>query len=218
MSYVKARQPVYSMVEVDGSYELAEEIPQDSVSLYTTGLMVLTFESENTAKSYSWEGEENWTIDWGTEDVQLFGERDTLFGTFNQEQFIVSSTLDDRPTQYFFDPLEVKNFESPSLSDQALTAKVKGHYFDKNTFQFGVTEVGFSDTKGQSSDQYTWHSLENLEAVEYQLQWDLLEDVYNEFGMIYFYKKGKQVRGIFYPIIDDLRRPLRKEVQFKKDK
>lgn len=217
MAYVKAKQPIYTMVEVDGKYELAEDTPQDSSYIFGTGLMVLEFQDNQKAVSYSWEGQENWTTKFEKGQVELYGDRDTLFGVFNQSQFKVSSTLDDRPTEYFFERLDTKSYQSPELANTSLTARVKGHYFNNNSFRFGVTELQHEDEQNQNQDQYTWHSLTNLEVVEYELQWEMLgNDVYSEFGMMYIYQKGKQIRGVVYPIVEDAVTPKRYEIRFKK--
>ena len=219
MAYVKAKQPIYTMVEVDGQYELAEDIPQDSSYVFGTGLMVLEFLDNQKAVSYSWEGREDWTTQFDNDRIELFGGRDTLYGTFNKGQFVVSSTLDDRPTKYFFEELKTKAYQSPELVNTSFAAKVKGHYFNNNNFHFGTTEVQHGDGQKQNKDQYTWHSLTNLEVVEYELLWEMLGDMtYSEFGMMYLYQEGKQVKGVVYPITESTETPKRYEVRFKKSR
>ena len=79
-------------------------------------LMVLDFRKGIT--SYSWEGEESWTSKVLKDSIYLFGQGDTLYGVFNEQMIILSSTLDDRPTEYHSDK-DIFQFEtegSPSTS------------------------------------------------------------------------------------------------------
>ena len=62
LTHVKALQPVYTMVEIDGAFELAGDEPQDSSFLYNSGLMTIEFQKTNAAISHSWDGEEGWSV------------------------------------------------------------------------------------------------------------------------------------------------------------
>lgn len=215
MAYVKALQPVYTMVEVDGEYQLDESVPQDSSFLYNSGLMVIEFGKKNKAISHSWDGKENWTIKIDQNKIQLFGERDTLFGEFNQKQIIVSSTLDDRPTFYHFEQLDVKKFSTFSLSEGEWSIDLENHHLSdlitRFTYQSIDSTIEFSSNK---SKLYFTYVLDKLQAIEYDFPPSQEKDLQQELSTIYFFKsKRKGIIGVFYPITDGLDVPERKSLR-----
>ena len=62
MAYIKAKQPVFTMVQKDGELVLEDETPQDSTIIYSPGLMLMQPFSKDSAVSYSWYGAEKWSI------------------------------------------------------------------------------------------------------------------------------------------------------------
>lgn len=205
MAYVRAKQPIYTMVDNEGSFELADEIPQDSTYLFSPGLMAIYFDDKIT--SYSWEGEERFSQSIVEDSIYLFGQRDTLFGVFTDKKLILSSTLDDRPTEYHFDPLEEEDYESPELLGYSWKARVEAHPFDKNLLRFSLSP---------NSAEYTFKPLNlgPLKAFEYELPATSPDVSDQEYGIVYLFQtRRNRVEGVFYPARDDSGAPLRKELR-----
>ncbi len=203
MSYVRAKQPIWTMVQSEGRFELDEEPPQDSTYLFSPGLMVLDF--REGISSYSWEGQESWTSKVLKDSLYLFGQRDTLYGVFNEQKIILSSTLDDRPTEYHFDQLPSKTFKKPDLIGKKWKVSSKGHHFDKDIFEF-ATE-GDPNTS-LMNDQHTFIQID--QGILIAFEFDLLNaSNEQEYGMVYLYQeRGKTVRGVFYAAPDDTNPPV----------
>lgn len=208
MSYVRAKQPIWTMIENEGSFEMDEEPPQDSTFLFSPGLMVIDFRDE--IKSYSWEGEEKWTSRLAKDSLYLFGQRDTLYGVFNAQKLILSSTLDDRPTEYHFDKLPSSNFNKPDLLGKRWKVSVDQHHFDKDYFSF---KSAGNPATSLMNDLHTFIEIDQtiLSAFEFDL---LNEKNEQEYGIVYLYReKGKTVRGVFYATPNDTEPPTAKNLK-----
>lgn len=208
MAYVRAKQPIWTMVQNEGSFEMDEEPPQDSTYLFSPGLMVLDLKED--IKSYSWEGEESWTSKLEKDSIYLFGQRDTLYGIFNAQKIILSSTLDDRPTEYHFEKLPTSKFSKPDLAGKRWRVSAKGHHFDGDYFQF--KNSGEPKTS-LMNDEHTFIEIDQtlLTAFEFDL---LNEENQQEYGIVYLYReRGKTVRGIFYAAPNDTDPPVAKELK-----
>jgi len=208
MAYVRAKQPIFTMVNLGDGYELDSEAPQDSTYLYSPGLMTIHFEEEIT--SYSWDGKENWLSKTVNDSIYLYGERDTLYGVFSEQKVILSSTLDDRPTEYHFDPLGDEGYDSPDLLGYSWTVKAKGHSFDKRTFQFSLSP-------NNSGNSFEPLDLGPMKAFEYELPASSPDASDQEYGIVYLYQtRKKRVEGVFYPAQDDSDAPLRKTIRLSR--
>lgn len=214
LTYVKALQPLYTMIEVDGKFELDEEDPQDSSFLYNSGLMTIEFEKKNKAVSHSWDGEEKWEFVLDQKNIQLFGERDTLSGEFTQNQLILSSSLDDRPTFYHFEKLEEKKLSTLRLAEQNLRVTTEKHFFNDNVFFFTADDTKeFKTYRDSESKFFFTYNLGKLNAIEYDFYPQDAEEFKQELGTVYFYQTGKKIiKGFFYPIYDGLREPERQNI------
>ena len=216
MAYLEAKQPIYTMVEIDGEYQMADEVPQDSSFVFSNGLMLINFEGLNPI-SYSWEGKETWTYEIEEDKIFLYSKKDTLYGNYSEGQFAVSSTLDDRPTIYYFKPLGF-NAEFARLANTSWSVETEGNYFNKKEFYFSEDKVEGTTISGDAKEDYSYYALENLNTLEYEISYPLLENTYSEFGMMYLFKDGKKkLRGVYYSIIDD-QEPQRKEISFRRIK
>ena len=216
MAFVEAKQPIYTMIEIDGQYQMAEDAPQDSSFVYSTGLMLINFDKNETV-SYSWEGEEKWTYQIEEHSIYLFSKKDTLYGNYQTNQFAVSSTLDDRPTTYFFQPLGFKA-DFTDLKNSAWTFKQEDNFFNKKELYFDEEKVEVKVQTEGASEDYIYYGLDNLNTVEYEISYPVLESNYSEFGMMYLFKSGrKKLKGVYYPIIND-REPQRKEIELRRIK
>ena len=103
MGYIKAKQPVFTMIQKNGRLSLEDETPQDSTYIYGPGLMLLEAVTRDSAVSYSWGQEEKWAIEYRQDELRFNGKADTLYGNFDAEgRLVLSSTIDDRPTDYVF--------------------------------------------------------------------------------------------------------------------
>jgi len=205
MAYVRAKQPIFTMYDNGGNFELADEVPQDSTYLYSPGLMTINFGEEIT--SYSWEGKEAWSLKTVADSIYLFGQRDTLYGIFGPQKVVLSSTLDDRPTEYHFDPLEKATDETPQLLGYSWKVRAKGHAFDKKTLQFSLAP---------NNSGYVFKPLDLglMKAFEYELPSSAPDANDQEYGIVYLYKSGrKRVMGVFYPAQNDSEAPNRKEIR-----
>ncbi len=209
LAYVKALQPIYTMVEQDGEYQIDESEPQDSSFLYNSGLTVIEFGKGNVAKSYSWGEKEDWTVSVKNNTIELFGKRDTLYGSFNKEQLIVSSTLDDRPTFYHFEPLNKKKLSTFSLEEKEWAVDLENHHLGNQILIFSNSKSKSQiDDEPTKSKVYFTYKIGNLWAVEYDFQPDPEHGFEQELGTIYFYKPKKGViTGVFYPITDGIDQP-----------
>lgn len=218
LTHVKALQPVYTMVEIDGAFELTGDEPQDSSFLYNSGLMTIEFQKTNAAISHSWDGEEGWAVKLDKETLYLYGQRDTLFGEYNKGGIILRSTLDDRPTYYNFSPLDEKRFSTPSLLEGSWEVVSDNSFFNGLNVSY-TTDSSYQVASGKSlnSQIYFTYNLGNLAAIEYDFPPTSEMGDGQELGTIYLFKtRGKKIKGIFYPITDGLTAPIKSELTLSK--
>lgn len=202
------------MVEIDGAFELVDEAPRDSSFLYNSGLMTIEFQDTNNATSHSWDGEEQWTLELQKEKIYLYGQRDTLYGDFNQNKLILRSTLDDRPTFYHFSPINEKRFSTPDLIGEKWTITSTNPLLNDLNITF-TTDSTYQISTGKSinSHVYFTYQLDNLAAIEYDFPTTSAMEDNQELGTIYLFKtRGKNVKGIFYPITDGITAPTKSEL------
>ncbi len=218
LTHVKALQPIYTMVEIDGAFELTDDAPQDSSFLYNSGLMTIEFQKTNAAISHSWDGEEAWTVELDKETLYLYGQRDTLFGEYNKGEVILRSTLDDRPTYYNFSPLDEKRFSTPSLlkgsweirSENSLLGDLKISFTTDSTYQV-------ASGKSLNSQIYFTYGLGKLAAIEYDFPATSAMGEGQELGTIYLFKtRRNKIKGIFYPITDGTTTPTKSVLTLSK--
>ena len=216
MAYVEAKQPIYTMVEIDGQYQMADDVPQDSSFVYSNGLMLIDFDSKEPV-SYSWDGKENWTYLIKQDEIYLYSEKDTLYGKYEQSQFAVSSTLDDRPTIYYFKPLGFKA-DFAELNQTAWEVKTENNFFSNKEFHFNNDAVERKVVTEGANEDYNYYGLENLNTIEYEISYPVLEGAYSEFGMIYLFRYGrKKLKAVYYPVVGD-KEPQRKGLELRKIK
>lgn len=214
LTHVKALQPVYTMVEIDGEFELVDDAPRDSSFLYNSGLMTIEFQNAQNATSHSWDGEEQWTLALQKEKFYLYGQRDTLYGDFNEDELILRSTLDDRPTFYHFSPLNEKRFSTPDLLGKTWTINSTNTLLSELNMTF-TTDSTYQVSTGKSfkSKIYFTYELNQLAAIEYDFPPTSEMGDNQELGTIYLFKtRGKKVKGIFYPITDGVTAPTKSEL------
>ncbi|OEK02650.1 hypothetical protein BFP97_14460 [Roseivirga sp. 4D4] len=214
LKYVKALQPVFTMVEIDGQYEMVDEDPQDSTFLYNSGLMTLEFQKRSTAKTHSWDGEEQWTFDKANDQIYFYGQRDTLYGTYNKQELILRSTLDDRPTYYHFTPFEAKKISTPKILEGQWQLNSSKPYFKDLQVQF-TTDSTYQVTTGKSlkSQKYFTYLFDDISAVEFDFPPNDKERDQHEMGTIYIYQtRKKEIKGVFYAIKDGVAVPIKSEL------
>ncbi len=214
LTHVKALQPVYTMVEIDGVYEIVDEDPQDSTYLYNSGLMTIEFQNKKGIISHSWDGKEEWTMDQNDDILYLYGQRDTLYGEYTDESLILRSTLDDRPTYYNFSPLPEKKFSTPRLLTDKWTVSSENELLNNLEITF-TTDSSYQIATGKSinSQVYFTYNLDNLAAIEYDFPPQSDQDDSQELGTIYLFETRKKVvKGVFYPITDGVNVPEKSEL------
>lgn len=214
LKYVKALQPVFTMVEIDGQYEMVEEDPQDSTFLYNSGLMTLKFGKKSRASTHSWDGEEQWTFDKTKDQIYFYGKRDTLYGTYDKEELILRSTLDDRPTYYHFTPFKEKKISTANLLEGQWRISSSKSYFNDKEFTF-TTDSTYQVTTGKSleSKKYFTYRFDQISAVEFDFPPNDKKSEDHELGTIYIYQtRKKETRGIFYAIKDGVAVPVKSEL------
>lgn len=209
MAHIKAKQPVLSATMEQGELVFDEGDPKDSSEVYTPGLMVVQFEPDNKAKSFSWEGNENWR--WSLEDDSLlmFGKRDTLYGNYSAEQIVLSSTLDNVPTQYTFLSIEDNLELQPIKPGTKGKISISDHVLNGLELAFERDTVIASSNSVQGLELYLT-TIGSLQVIEYALD---KENDKVELGIIYlFMENRRKYKGLIYPVIDDFRRPKELEL------
>ena len=209
MAHIKAKQPVLSATMEEGELVFDEGLPFDSSEVYTPGLMVIQFELNQTAQSYSWDGNEGWTWRLIEDSLVMLGEKDTLFGSFSEEAIVVSSTIDQVPTEYTFlkveDDLEMERIKPGSKAGLTIT----DHPFDQLQLTFEQDTVMASSKEIEGLELYLT-TIGPLQVIEYGFDREF-EKV--ELGIIYLFRESrKRYRGLFYPVIDDFRKPKPNEL------
>lgn len=212
MAYIKAKQPVLSATMEMGELVFDEGAPVDSSEVYTPGLMLLQFNSAETAQSYSWDGNESWQVKLMGDSMQMFSKKDTLFGSFTPEKMVLSSTIDAVPTAYTFlkvsDQLKMTNI----TSGQSAKISSKDHPFDGLVLTFEQDTVITNATDIPGLELYLTN-IGPLQVIEYGFDRDNSKV---ELGIIYlFSEKRRRFLGLFYPVIDDFKRPKSLELELK---
>ena len=204
MAHIKAKQPVLSATMEQGELTFDEGDPYDSSEVYTPGLMVIQFESQRSAISHSWDGNESWQWQLQQDSLLMFGERDTLYGSYSQDQIILSSTVDAVPTEYTFlkveDKLKLEGVEAKTKAE----FKIPDHPFDnlQLTFQQDTVLTEANNIKGL---ELYLTNIGPLQVIEYTFDRDYSKV---ELGIVYLFRdKRKKYRGLFYPVVDDFKKP-----------
>lgn len=210
MAHIKAKQPVLSATLEQGELVFDEGLPFDSSVVYTSGLMVVQYEANQTAKSYSWDGNENWTWQLLEDSLLMFGKKDTLFGTYSPKAILVSSTVDPVPTEYTFlkvdDKLELEHLKPGTKTN----LKIDDHPFDKLELTFEQDTVLTGPNEIEGLEMYLT-TIGPLQVIEYSFD-KPLEKV--ELGIIYLFReRRRKYKGLFYPVVDDFRKPSSKELE-----
>ena len=173
-------------------YELDSETPKG---------IRLTFIVQDSCQSllmiiiygYSWDGRESWTSEIQEDSIYLFGQRDTLYGVFSDQKIILSSTLDDRPTEYHFEQVDRKKLKAPDLLGFSWKVDIEGHSFDESTFQFSLSP----NSSGTSFEPI---DMGNMTAFEYEIPATSPIANDEEYGIVYLYQVRKnRVEGLFLP-------------------
>ncbi|MFY0591530.1 hypothetical protein [Roseivirga sp.] len=217
MTYVKVLQPVYTMVDNNGSFEIDDSAPQDSSFLYNSGLMTFKFGAQNRATSISWDGPEKWTFDLDQNEIQLYGQRDTLYGKVENKQIVLSSTLDDRPTFYYFEKLDAKTLSTNNLVSKTYTVNIDNHILSNNklTFTTDTTQV-FNNKAGSLRKVFFTYDLDDISAFEFDFYPEAGTGFQQELGTVYIFQdQENELKGVFFPIYDGLEVPERKYLKLE---
>jgi len=210
MAYIKAKQPVLSATMEQGELVFDEGVPADSSEIYTSGLMVVEFQSDKTAQSFSWDGNERWSWSLQEDSLLMFGKKDTLYGNFTPEKIILSSTIDAVPTEYTFFTVD-KGLELEAIEPGTRgKISVNEHPFNSLEITFEQDTVVAATNNIPGLELYLT-TIGSLQVIEYALDRE-----YNkvELGIIYLFREDrKKYRGFFYPVIDDFRRPKEMELE-----
>ncbi|MEC7755210.1 hypothetical protein [uncultured Roseivirga sp.] len=212
MAYSKARQPVLSATMEQGELVFDKGTPFDSSEVYTPGLMVLQFGDARTAKSYSWDGNENWRWRIIQDSLLMFGQRDTLYGRLSTDEIVLSSTIDAVPTEYTFLKVESGLSLTTLPAKAQLELSIDEHVFDGQRWLFQKDTVYAVNTATPGQELFLT-TLEPLQVVEYAI--DKAHGKV-ELGIIYlFQEKRKRYVGLFYPVVDDFTRPKARRLNFR---
>lgn len=212
MAHIKAKQPVLSATMEQGELVFDEGLPYDSSEVYTPGLMVVEFDNDQTARSFSWDGDENWSWSLMQDSLLMFGKKDTLYGHFEASRIVLSSTIDAVPTEYTFLKIEDGLEMGPVTPGSEAQMLAEGHPFDqlKITFEQDTVIAAANNIPGLELYLTT---IGPLQVIEYAMDRDYGKV---ELGMIYLFReKRKKYRGYFYPVIDDFRKPKEMEMELR---
>lgn len=216
MAYVKAKQPVFTMIRQNGELSLEDETPEDSTIIQSHGLMLLQALTDDKARSYSWDGEENWEIEYLDKGLRLKGSVDSLYGDFDAEgRLVLSSTLDDVPTQYFFEPLNFPGKAQPlEIVNTQWTVDADAGLLSNQLLSFQADSVLTNEHEGRAAfGEYYIHPLGQQTALEFVIN---LPD--NYMGIIYFTRiRKRKMEGIFYEIVDDNQKPVRLPITLRRN-
>ena len=215
MAYIKAKQPVFTMIQVDGELTLENETPQDSTIIYSPGLMLLKSVSADSAVSYSWEGAEQWNIERIDDQIWLNGKRDSLYGNFNGiGELVLSSTLDDRPTDYVFEQLNFgKSANKLDIENTSWSVSAQDSFLNDQLINFKKDSVLVSEIEGKATyGEYYIHPIEDKFAVEF-----VVNAPSTHIGIIYFTKvTKKKMEGVFYELLEDGILPEKTKITLKR--
>lgn len=199
MSHTSSMQPLFEAYYEGGELMYNESDPIDSTVMHNPGLMILRLLSDSTAVSYSLGQQEDWRFNRNGQSLVLYGQRDTLQGTFSNERLQLTSTLDDGQAQYTFVPLDMSPIALTELSDTRWRAQVPGHPMDGAAVRFELEAPFLIPTEGD-----TVHAAEvyHVQMGPYFItDYTLSQLSPQEFGIIYWYKQSaKQLAGLFFPL------------------
>ncbi len=206
MTYIKAKQPVFTMIQEDGELTLEDETPQDSTIIYSPGLMLMKPFSKDSAISYSWEDVEKWAFEKLDSQFWFYGARDSLYGNFDSEgRLVLSSTLDDRPTEYVFEKQKFARSASRlSVENTSWNISAEDSYLNDQIISFKQDSVLTSELNGKAEfGEYYIHPIEDKFAIEF-----VVNTPKSYIGIIYITKVArKKMEGVFYALIEDGIRP-----------
>lgn len=215
MSYIKAKQPVFTMIQQDGELTLEDETPQDSTIIYSPGLMLMKPFSKDSAMSYSWEDTEKWAFERLGGRLWFYGERDSLYGDFDTEgRLVLSSTLDDRPTDYVFEKQRfARSAGRLNVENTTWTVGAEDSFLDNQVLFFKKDSVLTSELNGEAAfGEYYIHPIEDNFAIEF-----VVNTPKAHIGIIYITKvTRKKMEGIFYALVEDGIRPKRTQITLRR--
>jgi hypothetical protein len=215
MTYIKAKQPVFTMIQQDGELTLEDEVPQDSTIIYSPGLMLIEPFSNDSAISYSWEDTEKWQIRRVDEQLWFYGERDSLFGDFDAEgRLVLSSTLDDRPTDYVFEELKFRrSTDKLDIENTTWQVSAEDSFLNDQIINFKQDSLLTSELNAKAEfGEYYIHPIEDKFAIEF-----VVNTPKSYIGIIYITRVSrKKMEGVFYALTEDGIRPKRTEIVLRK--
>ncbi len=215
MSYIKAKQPVFTMIQQDGELKLEDETPQDSTIIYSPGLMLMKPFSKDSAISYSWEDTEKWAFEKLENQYWFYGARDSLYGSFDTEgRLILSSTLDDRPTEYVFEKQKfARSAARVKVENTTWNVTAGDSFLNDQIINFRKDSVLTSELNGKAEfGEYYIHPIEDKFAIEF-----VVNTPKSYIGIIYITKVGrKKMEGVFYALIEDGIRPKKTRITLRR--
>lgn len=210
MGYIKAKQPIFTMISKDGQMMLEDETPQDSAYIFGPGLMLLKARGKKNAVSFSWDGVEKWEIEYLEDQIRFNGKTDTLYGNFNEdEQLILSSTLDDRPTEYVFVKTDYPQQKYKLLIEGDWNVEGEANYLTGHQLSFKKDSL-MSNQQGEfgAEGEYFIHPLGSQFAVEYVVNYPS-----TYIGILYITEfRVNSMKGVFYAVVEDDKVPERVEI------
>jgi len=215
MAYMRARQPVFTMIQQDGELSLEDETPEDSTIIQSSGLMVMTAQGKDSAVSYSWDGEEHWFIERLPDMIRFNGSLDSLYGNFDADgRLVLASTLDEVPTEYIFEPLQLrKKQQDLEIINTQWSVLGEADFLTNHKLIFQADSVLTNELDGRAAfGEYYIHPLGKHVALEFVIN---LPETY--MGIIYFTRVTKRrLIGFFYAVIDDENLPRKVPVTLKR--
>ncbi|GAB5524735.1 MAG: hypothetical protein Roseis2KO_26070 [Roseivirga sp.] len=215
MTYIKAKQPVFTMIQEDGELTLEDETPQDSTIIYSPGLMLMKPFSKDSAISYSWEDVEKWAFEKQDDQFWFYGARDSLYGNFDTDgRLVLSSTLDDRPTDYVFEKQKFARSASRlAIENTSWTVSAEDSFLNDQIINFKQDSVLTSELNGKAEfGEYYIHPIEDKFAIEF-----VVNIPKSYIGIIYITKVArKKIEGVFYALVEDGVRPEKTSVTLRR--
>ncbi|MCE7995023.1 MAG: hypothetical protein HEP71_23800 [Roseivirga sp.] len=215
MTYIKAKQPVFTMIQQDGELTLEDETPQDSTIIYSPGLMLMKPFSKDSAISYSWEDIEKWSFERLDGQVWFYGVRDSLYGAFDAEgRLVLSSTVDDRPTDYVFEKQKfAKSASKLQVENTTWNVSAEDSFLNDQILSFKKDSVLTSELNGKAEfGEYYIHPIEGKFAIEF-----VVNTPKAHIGIMYITKVSrKKMEGVFYALVEDGIRPKRTKITLRR--
>lgn len=215
MAYMRAKQPVFTMIQEAGELSLESETPEDSTIIQSSGLMLMKSLGSDSAVSYSWDGEERWFIERLPDMIRFNGSLDSLYGNYDVEgRLVLSSTLDEVPTDYIFVPLDFKQKRQDlDIVNTQWSVVGEAGFLTDQKFIFQADSVLTNELKGKAAfGEYYIHPIGVHYALEFVVN---LPETY--MGIIYLTRVSRRrLSGLFYEVIDDVSSPLPVSVTLKR--